>query len=126
MIEVVVSMVLLGIVFAGSVPAVVWVVRTQRALERRQSAILAASNLLDLLTVRPWTDLPPGDLPDLTLPAEVALDFPALRVQGTVVEESAPTARRVTVTISWEEAVGKPNRPVTLSGWVFPRRMEGS
>lgn len=119
LIEVIASMILLGIVFAGSIPAVVWVVRTQRALERRQAALLHAANLLDELTSRPWNRLDEG-VPVEELDRGIVADFPALRLTARVTPETEPRARRVTVEIAWEEAPGRPTRPVKLHGWAFP------
>jgi hypothetical protein len=120
LIETGISAVLLGIVFAACIPALVWIMRTQRASERRAAAILEASNLIEKLTLRPWNDLPPGELANVTLPSETAAAFPALDVAALVVEPvHPPDSRLVTVEISWSDAPGRKSRPVRLSGWVF-------
>lgn len=119
LVETVVTAVLLGIVFVTSLPVLTWIARMQRENLRRTTAILEASNLVEALTMRPWNDLPPGDLAGVALPPEVVRDFPELSVTARV-EDSAnvPESRRVTVELSWNDTAQRRSRPVRLSGWV--------
>ena len=120
LVEMLVALILLGLLFATGVPSIAWVIRRQQALTRRQVALVEASNLLDTLTSRRWTDLPPGEVADVQMTLQAVEDLPEVNVSAFVEDETNTPARRITIRIDWRDGPQVRNRPVQLTGWVYP------
>jgi len=114
---------------AGAVLAVLLTVSLQmlaataarrRAVEDRQTALVEAANAMERLAAVPWEEVTDEDL------AEMQLSEPAQKVlrRGTLAVDvrkagGEPEAKRIAVTVAWQDGSGNPQRPVTLVAWRY-------
>jgi Tfp pilus assembly protein PilV len=123
LIELALTVFLLGLAMTGLVQVLGWVATERRAAERRQWAIAEVGNLMDHLTAPPY-DRITGEsarargeavLPEMRrrLPdADLALDVDELEKAGE------PPGKRLSIRLKWRLRGGAWEAPVRLSAWV--------
>ena len=121
-VEMIGTCVVLGALFSLVVPMLLVVARERRSTEQRQFAMQHAANLLETSTMRPWSDLEPGELTLPEIDADLKSVLPGLERSLIVrnVEGELPT-RQITASIRWQGVSGQIVSPVRISAWVFPR-----
>jgi Tfp pilus assembly protein PilE len=94
------------------------------AIDQRQIALREAANLMEKLTVMPWdevdktADKPFVEAAQKLLPKE--LDGAELQVEVTPAE-GEPAAKRLAVTIRWQDKDNQWAQPVRLTAWRYRR-----
>jgi hypothetical protein len=92
----------------------------RRAAQQRQTAIQEAANVMERLSARPWEELSPQGVAGLELsqPARDLLPAVKLAVEVTSPPDQ-PGAKRIAVSVYWEDDAGEPVRPVCLIAWRY-------
>jgi prepilin-type N-terminal cleavage/methylation domain-containing protein len=132
LIEVAISVVVLGVVSTTVVEVIQWSALQHRAAERKRCALEIATAILDQFTVRDWSAINPENAAKITLPVEAAqsLGDPHLLLQVNQEKEKGKPvgagtgleSKRVSVEISWINGASTQVDRVQLSTWVFSRK----
>jgi hypothetical protein len=94
----------------------------RRALDRRQAALGEAANVMERVTARPWSDLTAEGLSKISLSPETKLALPDGELKIDLADEEAkPEAKRITVTIRWQDDQGQWTQPARLTAWRYRR-----
>jgi Tfp pilus assembly protein PilV len=92
----------------------------RRATRQRQAAIQEADNLMERLYARPWEDLTPERVGDLRLGDEAGRLLPGGELSIDVAQSAdLPDAKRLSVSIHWQDRSGQPANPVRLVAWRY-------
>ena len=122
MLEMFVSVVLFGTVLVTFLPMTHAVREQQRATDQHLLALREAENLLELICVRPWSELTNEALAKLKLPDAAAARLPNVEWEIEVAESSEPpVSKRVTVLVRWGAKPTQPARSVRLAAWITKR-----
>jgi prepilin-type N-terminal cleavage/methylation domain-containing protein len=125
--EVIVTMILLGAVLGVMVPLTKRATEQRRLSETRRAALLEASNALERLAADPAAAPAAGEERTVPLPETLSRRLPdaALVVRGEA--QTDPPGRRLDASLSWTEPNGRRATPVRLSAFVFdaPARRGG-
>ncbi|MDQ3332722.1 MAG: type II secretion system GspH family protein [Planctomycetota bacterium] len=124
--EIIVSMILLGIVLGMVAPLAKRVVEQRRRTESRLAALFEVSNVLERMTEDRAAWPSEGERRTMDLSGNLRSRFqePELVVSSTVLDE--PPGRRFDATFSWREPNGRRASPVTLSAFSFDASEGGS
>lgn len=126
LIEVAVSVVVLGIVSTTVAEVLQWSAAQHRAAERKRCALEIATTILDEFTVREWSTITPENAAKVTLPVEVAnsLVEPHLLLQVSQEKKNGegPESKRVSVEISWHSGASTQVDRAQLCTWVFSQK----
>jgi Tfp pilus assembly protein PilE len=97
------------------------VTATQRkALDQRQTALHEAANIMERLGVKPWDELTAEKLSEISLSPELKSALPEGEIKIELADENAkPTAKRITITIRWQDQSGQWTQPVRLVAWRY-------
>lgn len=118
--EVTISLVLLGAAFTILIPLLQSAARAQVGVERLRLAQAEAANSLERLMLRPYDQLKPGPVSDIKLSATALRELPQGELTAEVVEQPGePAARRVSVDVKWLPAAGQKSPPCRLTAWVY-------
>jgi prepilin-type N-terminal cleavage/methylation domain-containing protein len=121
LLEVTVAVAILVVLLTVSLQMLRALASQQRAVERRTLALQTVQALSEQIGNLPWDQVTTEAVGKVEIPALAAPHLPGAKLSVAVHEEQAPTAaRRVTVSLSWRGPDGKPNRPASLTTWVFP------
>jgi hypothetical protein len=107
----------------------------RRALDHRQAALVEAANVMERVTARPWSDLTTEGLAKISLSPETKMALPdgELKIDLADVDarpsppaplpkgEGKLEAKRITVTIRWQDDQGQWSQPVWLAAWRYRR-----
>jgi prepilin-type N-terminal cleavage/methylation domain-containing protein len=137
LLEVAISVVVLGIVSTTVAEVLQWSVAQHRAAERKRCALEIATTILDEFTVRDWSAITAADAAKINLSVVAAqtLRDPHLVVQVNAEKSAGKSddagkgldAKRVSVEITWINSGSPQTDRVQLSTWVFtPRAGNGS
>jgi hypothetical protein len=90
----------------------------QQAIQRRQAAVREAANVMERAAAVPFRELTPQRLAEIQLSPEASATLPdgELTIELAVVPED-PGARRITVSIRWQDRNGEWLKPVQLTAW---------
>lgn len=119
LLELAISVVLVGALLTMALRLLHWTARQQRADDRRTIALIECGNVLDELTSLPWDTLT-GDgwhAPELSAQAQAILPDGQLHV--TLDPLTDPEGRRITVSIDWLGDNQSREGPIQLSAWVY-------
>jgi hypothetical protein len=126
LIELAITGVLIAAAMATTLQVVGWVALDRRAVERRERAVLEASNLMERIAARPWDELKTEALSLLKLSETASRFLPGstleLKVEPT---EEAPARKKLTVEVRWRDRSGRPEAPVRLVAWAYRRGEAG-
>jgi hypothetical protein len=122
LIEMAVTGVLIAAAMAATLQVVGWVALERRAVERRERAVLEASNLMERIAARPWDELSAEALASTRLAGASAAFLPGSTLEIKVApSEDAPARKRITVEVRWLDRSGRPEAPVRLVAWAYRR-----
>lgn len=121
MVELLGTCLLLGILFATTIPMFLIIGRERRSSEQRQFALQHATNLLEQASVRSWEDLVPGELklPDADTDLKSVLPGLERTLLVKQIEGDLPS-RQIVASVRWQNHTGSLNPPVQISAWVYP------
>jgi prepilin-type N-terminal cleavage/methylation domain-containing protein len=132
LIEVAISVLVLGVVSTTVVEVIQWSALQHRAAERKRCALEIATAILDEFTVRDWSAITAENAAKITLPVEAAqslADSHLLLQVNQDKEKLNPSdtgkgleSKRVSVEISWINGASTQVDRVRLSTWVFSRK----
>lgn len=120
LIEVSVSILLVGVLGSLIAQSLVLRAHQQRAVERRELAVAEAGNLMQQLTSISWNDLTQERLATFSLSDNLRQAVPAATLD-LAVEPSAdkPEAKRISIKIAYPGPAGQAVRPIRLTSWVY-------
>jgi hypothetical protein len=121
MTELVVSTVLLGTLLAAAVPTLRWVGSEQHAIDHRQIAMLEAENLMDKITSQEWDRIDPRYATTLKISDEAQRQLTDAKLDISVTPSTDANAKRVSLSLSWQERKRLPVAPIRLTTWVYRR-----
>jgi Tfp pilus assembly protein PilE len=94
----------------------------RRALDQRQAALIEAGNVMERIDTVGWGDLSTERLSKMSLSPETKLALPEGEIKIDLGNEDAkPAAKRITVTIRWQDNEGRWTQPVRLVAWRYQR-----
>lgn len=119
-VELISTLILLGVVFAVSISLLSAVGRERRSTEQRQYALQHVANLLEHATAQGWSKLQEG--PQELGPASADLQalLPELDQQLVVAKATDANAKRLIASIRWKNRHGQFVSPIQLTTWVYP------
>ena len=118
--ELLVSLLILGAAMAALVQFVLLVGRQQQSLHQRRLALQEVGNQAERLALASWDETAPDKLKTWQPSPDLVDVLPRATCQATVSEEEgAPASRRIRLEVTWTNAAGQPVEPVTLTLWKF-------
>ncbi len=117
-----VEMILTGALFAAGMVATVqlvgWVAFDRRATERRERALVEASNLMERIKASRWDDLSTIQISSLKLNSSASnfLHGSTLSMKVDTFGD-VPIRKKITVEVRWLDRSGRPEAPVRLVAW---------
>ena len=133
LIEVAISVVVLGVVSTTITEVIQWSAAQHRAAERKRCALEIATAILDRFTVRDWSAITAENAATINLPAEAAQSLGDPRLVLRVEQDKAEgkpgdaakglESKRVWVELSWTNGASAQVDRVQLSTWVFRRQV---
>ena len=115
LLELMLSLALLGLFAALLVPLLMASARERRTALQEQLALQLAANQLEALTLTPPT--PAANPIPIPVSDELARWLPG--VEQTVTTTAHEDGQRIAVAITWQQRPGVPHKPVVLEGWSF-------
>ena len=95
----------------------------RRAADQRQLAILEVENALERLAARPWAELTPQTVAPPQLAPSVRDRLPAAEWKIEITAPPAePLAKRIAVSLRWQDHAGQFVRPVKIVTWRWKER----
>src|SRR5262245_44270659 len=115
LVELAVSLVVLGVAMAALVQLVSLAARQRRATTQRRIALQEVANQAERIALLPWKETSPDKLTAWQPSAELAEVLPGAQCSIAVSEESNASARRIRLQVGWTNSVGQAVDPVGLS-----------
>ena len=123
LVEMIGTCLLLGVLFAITVPMLVLVARERHSTEQRQFALQHAANLLEQSAMRDWAELDSGELSLSDADSDLQAMLPGLERSLVVTPgENDLESRQITATVRWRNRAGDLVAPLRLSAWVYPTK----
>ena len=122
LIELSIAAVMLAAAMVATVQVVSWVALDRRAVERRERAVVEASNILERITARPWDELETEKLATIMLAEPTAACLPggSLDIKASTIE-GPPARKKLAIEIRWRDRSGRTESPVRIVTWVYRR-----
>ncbi|MHB1561779.1 MAG: hypothetical protein ACYC61_30385, partial [Isosphaeraceae bacterium] len=122
LIELIIAAGLLAVILSLTVKVLGQVGQQRRAAERRQRALVEASNAMERITARPYDEITPRSAAAVKLSPDAAAAVPGAELNVDVRDEPASgvSSRRVAVRLRWKDSAGQWEAPVHLVTWVEP------
>jgi type II secretory pathway pseudopilin PulG len=119
-VELIGTLILLGVVFIVSVSVLVAVARERKNTTQRQHALQHANSLLEHATASNWSDLKVGlqEIPPASSDLQALL--PGIDQRFEVSEPGADRSKQLTVSIRWTNQQGQAVAPIQFVAWVYP------
>jgi Tfp pilus assembly protein PilV len=93
----------------------------RRAAAERAAAVREAGNLMEEVMARPWAQITPDNLAELSLSESCRQRLPGAQLQWeTTIEDEPAGAKRISVRIDWQDRAGQRGEPVRLVAWRYP------
>jgi len=120
LVELIATMILLGVVFTVSISMLLAAARQRRGTEQRQFAVQHAANLLERITTQTWSELLEGPQTLDPAPSDVEAMLPGLDRRIEVKkDQQAVESKLISVTVRWKDFAGRELAPVRLSTWIY-------
>jgi len=120
--ELVVAGALLGTLLVVCLQLLTATADQRRAADQRQLAILEVGNVTERLAARPWTELKPEmAAPQLSPSVRDRLPGAELKVEVTTAA-AEPDAKRILVSLRWQDRAGQFVSPVKIATWRWGKR----
>ena len=118
--ELLVSLVILGAAMATLVQLVTLAARQRRSLDQRRVALQEVANQAERLALLAWDETTPEKLKTWQPSADLVAALPRATCQVSVRDESGEPPRRcIRLEVVWTNAAGQEVEPVTLTLWKF-------
>ena len=116
--EMVISLVLLGAMMTMTMQFLAWSVKTHRGAERRQFAAQELANSMEQLAALPWDELTPerAAATRISDQAHAVLEQPVLTVT-IASSDSDPNTKQIAMELTWQNEAGEYGVPVRLTTW---------
>jgi hypothetical protein len=96
------------------------VMTQQQSAERHALALETAQALAEQIGNMKFDEVTVEAVREIVVPTSAAAHLPSATLAVTMNEEDDPVAaKRVTIELSWNNARGRPARPVRVTCWVF-------
>ncbi|HEY4761510.1 MAG TPA: hypothetical protein VIH42_13090 [Thermoguttaceae bacterium] len=120
LVEIIVACVLLFALMAACLHFFSATASQRWTMERRQTALCEAANIMERLAQRPYSELTAETLSQTSLSEETQrlLSDGELKIEIDS-EEAKPPAKRITITIRWQDQAGQWTQPVRLVAWRY-------
>ena len=120
LVELIVTMVLLGVVMTTVVPLLGWVNVQRRAPDARLFAVQETANILERFTIRDWDEITQESADTIEISDHTAelLKEPSLKVTVQEMDSELPS-RRISVELSWNNRAGDRVPPARLTSFVY-------
>ncbi|HEY4261561.1 MAG TPA: type II secretion system protein [Schlesneria sp.] len=119
-VELIGTLILLGVVFTVSVSILVAVSRERKNTTQRQHALQHANSLLEHATARNWSELVAGTQEIPPTSSDLQALLPGIDQSLEVSEPGADRSKQLTVSIRWKNQQGQAVAPIQLVAWVYP------
>jgi prepilin-type N-terminal cleavage/methylation domain-containing protein len=118
LIELTISLVILGAAMAALVQLVALAARQRRSMAIERACVQEVANQAERIALLPWDDTAAGKLTAWQPSEDLAAILPAAQCTIAVSDEpGAPQARRIRLEIAWTGPAGVPAGPVSLTVW---------
>jgi type II secretory pathway pseudopilin PulG len=124
LIELAVAAALLGTLLTVSLKMLAASADLRRLTDQGQAAALAAGNLLERLSARPWKELTPELAAKEKLPPDAVGQLPDAELKIEITEQTSEAdlpAKRIAVSLVWRGPGGQPVAPLKLVTWRYMR-----
>jgi hypothetical protein len=92
----------------------------RNALRQRDTALEEAANLMEQCALRPWDELTAATAGELKLSPQAARTLGVDTAEMKIAAPSDdPSARRITISVGWQDRDGAAGGPVRLVAWRF-------
>ena len=120
LVELIVTMVLLGVVMVTVVPLLGWVNIQRRAADTRLFAVQETANILERFTIRDWDKISQEAADKIEISDQTAqlLKEPSLKITVKEMDSELPS-RRITVELSWNNRAGDRVTPARVTSFVY-------
>ncbi len=119
-VEVAAAAAILAAVFVFVAQAALWTAANRSAIDRRQSALVEAENVMEQLTSLPWAELTAETAAKVTLSPSAAERFGNQALTSTVTSsEDQPGAKRIVVQVRYSDGDQVDARRVRLVAWAY-------
>jgi hypothetical protein len=119
--ELVVAAALLGTLLVVCLQLIAATSVQGRLAEQRQLAAIELGNVMEHLAARPWSELTPQmAVPQLSSPVRNRLPGAELKVEITT-PSGEPNARRIVVSLRWQDRAGQFVSPASVTTWRWKR-----
>lgn len=120
LLEIAISVLLVGMLLAMSVQVFGWTARERRAADRRAAALVEAGNQLDQLTMVSWDELTDKSAEAVKLSDEATAILPDAKLEVLLKQsDKDTTSKQITVIIDWLGNHRQREGPVKLTAWVY-------
>lgn len=93
----------------------------RRAASQRAAAVREAGNLMEEVMARPWVEVTPDKLAEVSLSESCRQCLPGAQLQWETTAEGEPAgAKRISLRIDWQDRAGQRGEPVRLVAWRYP------
>src|SRR5262245_40509808 len=118
LVELSVSLVVLGVAMAALVQLVGLAASQRRAMAQRRIALQEVANQAERIALLPWAETAPDKLTSWQPSAELAGVLPAATCRVVISDEAGtPRSRKIRLEVAWTNAGGAAVDPVTLTVW---------
>ncbi len=127
LVELVIAAGLLAVILSLTVKVLGQVGQQRRAAERRQRALVEASNAMERITARPYDEITSQNAGAVKLSPDATATLPGAELNVDVRDESVSgvSSRRVAVRLRWRGSAGEWEAPVRLVTWIEPSPSPG-
>lgn len=127
LVELVIAAGMLAVILSLTVRVLGQVGQQRRAAERRQRALVEASNAMERITARPYDEVTAQGAAAVKLSPDTAAALPGAELNVDVRDESISgvSSRRVAVRLRWKNPAGEWEAPVRLVTWIEPSPPSG-
>lgn len=122
LVELVIAAGMLAVILSLTVKILGQAGQQRRAAERRQRALVEASNAMERITARPYDEVTAQGAAAVKLSPDTAAALPGAELNVDVRDESISgvSSRRVAVRLRWKDSAGQWEAPVRLATWIEP------
>ena len=119
-IELIATLILLGVVFTLSISVLAVVARQRHSAEQRQFALQHAANVLERAAAANWADVTSGAQPTPQVSTDLNRILPGLEQQLEASDPEEFGGKRLSLSLRWKDRQGLYVSPIKLTTWIYP------